>query len=53
MVVARGGSEGGVEEWVKWVKKIKTYKLPVVKLISRGGVMYSMVTVLSNTVLYV
>ena len=27
-VVARGE---GVEEWVKWVKGIKKYKLPVIK----------------------
>ena len=42
-VVTRG-REGG--RWMKWVKEIKRYKLPVIKQVSHGNVMYSMVTIL-------
>ena len=31
-----------VEEWATWVKRIKRYKLPVIKQTSHGDVMYSM-----------
>ena len=37
-------------EWGKWVKLGKRYKLPV---ISPGYTMYSMVTTVNNTVIYV
>ena len=36
----------------KWVKGVKSYKLPVIKEISHMDVMYSMATVV-NTVLYI
>ena len=36
--------------WVKWVKEVKRYKVPVKKF---EYVMYSMVTIVNNTVLYI
>ena len=33
--------------------KKRTYKLPVIRLISSGYVVYSMMTTVNNTVLYV
>ena len=42
-MVARGWGE-------KSEKGVKRYKLPVIKQISHGGVMYSMVTEVNNTV---
>jgi len=44
-------AEGG--EWMKWVKRVKRYKLEVIKYISPGDVMYSMVTIVNNTVPYI
>ena len=43
LVVARG----------KWVKVVKGYQLPVIRYISSGDVMYSIVTVLNNAVLHI
>lgn len=43
MVVAIGGGE-----WVKRVKGVKRYKLPVTRQISSGEVICSMVTVVNN-----
>ena len=37
----------------KWLKVVKSYKLLVIKQVSHKGVMYSMVTIVSNAVLYV
>ena len=45
LVVAIGRGGGG--EWAKWVKGVKRYKLPLIRYISRGDVMYSMVTITS------
>ena len=39
--------------WTKYVKGIKKYKLPVIKYLSHGGVTYSMVPIVDNTVLYI
>ena len=47
LVVDRGG------EWVKWVKGVKKYKFPAVKLIIHWEVMYSMVAIVNNIVLYI
>ena len=45
-MVARGGGR----QWLKWVKGIKRYNLPVIK--SPVNVMYSTATVVNNTRLY-
>ena len=37
-------------EGVKWVKVVTRYKLPVIKYVSLGNVMYSIVTIVSATV---
>ena len=39
----------GVREWgwEKWMKVIKRDKMPVIRLISSGGLMYSLVTVVN------
>ena len=44
---------GWVGEWAKWVKEVTKHKLPVVKYKSRGDVIYSMVTIVNKTVLYI
>ena len=43
-----------LNKWVKtWVKGVKRYKLPVIKYLSPGVVMYSMVTrVKNNCIVY-
>ena len=46
-MVARCGRCG------KWVSVVKEYKLPVIRLISSGDVMYSIVTIVDSTVLYI
>ena len=43
--------DGGV--WVKWVKEVNRYKCPVRKQLSPGAVMYSMMTIVNNNVLYI
>lgn len=43
----------GLEGWAKWVKAVKRYKLPIIKQISSGDVMYSTVTVVINIVIKV
>lgn len=48
LVVARGG--GGC--WAKRGERIKRYKLPVIKHISHGNVMYSLMAII-NTALYI
>ena len=46
--------ESGVGEDAKWVKGVKSYyKLPVIKKISPGDVMYSIVNIVTNTVLHI
>ena len=42
-----------MEDWTKYVKGVKKYKLPVIKYISQGGVTYNMVPIVDNTVLYI
>ena len=44
---------GWVGEWAKWVKVVTKHKLPVVKYKSRGDVIYSMVTIVNKTILYI
>ena len=46
-----GGSWGSEVGGTKWVKEVKRYKLPVIKLISHGYIMYSVVTIVNNTLL--
>ena len=48
LIVARGGGR----RWAKWVKGVKRYKLPVIKQVSPGDVMYSMATIVHKTVLH-
>lgn len=48
LVVARGR----VEEWVKWVKGSKVTS-SIIKLVSHQDMMYSMVTIMGNTVLHI
>ena len=48
LVVARGG-----EGWAKQVKGIKRYKPSIIKEISHGDVMYSMMIIVSNIILHV
>lgn len=44
--------EGGVvEEWVKKVKRNKRYKVPVIKYVSHGDVMYSIWKIVNNIIL--
>ena len=38
---------------MKWVKRVKRYILPVIKLKSHGDIMYGMVTIVNNTVLHI
>ena len=40
-------------EWAKWVKGVKTYKLPVINYVSYGVVIYSMVTIVDHTILHI
>ena len=40
------------EECAKWVKEVKRYKHPVIREISPGDTMYSILTIV-NTVLYI
>ena len=47
-----GCQRGRGWEWMKWVKGVKMYKLPVDK-ISPGDLMYSMATIDNNTILHV
>ena len=49
MVARKGlaGGWGGVV-WVKLLKRIKRYKLSVIREISLGDVTYSMVTIVNN-----
>lgn len=42
-----------MEDWTKYVKGVKKYKLPIIKYISQGGVTYNMVPIVDNTVLYI
>ena len=39
------------EGWVEWVKGVKRYTLPVIKY--SGDVIYSMITIVNDTVLYI
>ena len=50
MVVVRSGDYASVVS--EMVKKVKRYRLPVIKYMSYGDVMYSMVT-LNNIVLHI
>ena len=50
-VVTRGGGSG--RGWAKWVKVVKGDKIAVIRWISSGDVMHSMVTVVNITVLYI
>ena len=43
---------GKAREWAKWLKSVKAYKHPVIKCMSLGDVMYSMLTTDINTVLH-
>ena len=47
-MIARDGGLGA-----KWVKGVERYKLQIIKKVSPGDVMYSMVTIVNNTVLYI
>ena len=44
--------EAGSMGWEKWVMGIKRSKLPVIKEVSHGDIMYSMVTIVT-TVLHI
>lgn len=46
LMVARGGG------WVKWVKGVTRYKLPVIRSISPGAVTHSMVARVNKSVLH-
>lgn len=46
--VGEGRSPG-----VKWVQRVERYKLPAIREISPGDVIYSMVTIANNPVLYI
>lgn len=52
-VVPRGesGRDEG-EEWAEWVKAVKRYKCPLMRLSPRDG-MYNMITIVNGTVLYI
>ena len=39
--------------WVKWTKRVKRCKLPVITKISPGAGMHSMVTIVNDTVLHI
>ena len=47
-----GGYQSG-EGWWGWTKGVKKYKLPIIREISSWAVMYSTMTVVNNTVLYI
>ena len=49
LMVARGEGKG---RWAKKVQENKRHKLPVVKEISPGHVMYSLVIIVNNTLLH-
>ena len=51
LVVTRGGGHG--RGWAKWLKVLIGDKTEVIRWISSGDVMHSMVTVVNNTVLYI
>ena len=50
LVVDRGSWGGG---WAKWEKVVERYKFPVIRQVSSGNVMYSMVTKVNHTVLQI
>ena len=52
MVVTSSGGGMGWGGGFEWVKGVKMYKLPFIKYISHGDVMYSMATTV-NTVLFI
>lgn len=37
--------------WAKWVKRVKRHKLSVMKYVNHRDVIYSLVTIVNNTVL--
>lgn len=43
----------GGRERAKWVKRVRRYKFPDIKYVSHGDVLYSMVTLVNNTVLHI
>ena len=47
-----GGCQGG-EGWAKQVKGVKRYKPSIIKYISHGDVMYSMVIIVRNIILHI
>lgn len=46
LMVPRAGGRG----WGKWVKLVKRYKLPMVRLICLGDVIFSKLTIVNSTV---
>lgn len=50
MVVARGK---GPEGWVKWIKGVWRYRLPIVKWTGHGDVVCSMVTTMNDIVVHI
>ena len=48
-MVARGLE---IESREKWMKVVKRYKLPVIRKIRSGDIMYSMLTIVNNAILY-
>lgn len=38
---------------MKWVKGVKEHRLPVIRFINQGDVMYSVVTTVKNTAVYI
>lgn len=53
MVVARPESRLGVGRGCKMGEGVKRYQLPTIKYINDGDMMYSMVTIVNNTVFYI
>ena len=45
-----GGWEDG--RWSKWVKGVKRQKLPIIKYIKLGAIMYSMVTIVNTVCIF-
>lgn len=40
--------QAGSERWRNWIKVVRRYKLPIIRQISSGNIMYSMITILNT-----
>ena len=46
-------ARGRAWEWTQWMKVVKSYKFPVIRWINSRGVMYSMMSIINNSVPFI